>query len=69
MQDAPPRLSRSTAARQDTLRLEGLPERIQHMIAHVLQHQDLLTSYPIGMLELHFHRASVKVKIVLHPQD
>jgi hypothetical protein len=38
------------------------------MIAHVLQHQDLLCAYPLGCVEMHFRHASVKVKVTCSPE-
>jgi hypothetical protein len=59
---------RSAPAQQDTIRLEGLPERIRHMLALVLAHRDLLTAYPSGTLELHFRHDSVKPKVTCSPE-
>lgn len=42
------------------------PPRIQHMIQVLLEHQQTICHYPTGTLELHFHDASVKAKIILH---
>jgi hypothetical protein len=53
----------------DTLCLATLPARIQHMLAVMLQHQDVLCGYECGAIEMHFRHSSVKAKIVLHPQE
>ena len=61
--------SRAAAPVPDPLCVASLPARIQHMLAVMLQHQDILCGYACGAIEMHFRHSSVKAKIVLHPQE
>lgn len=64
---ASPRAAPPTCAPPALLDVRALPERVQRMVALLVEHQALVCACETGSVELHFSHARVAVKVLLLP--